>query len=244
VSIVLLASSSAALQRGMRPATHRVLPLRAKAEGSKAAGFGRAKGNDRRPERSEPCACGSGDAYGACCARLHDGGIATDIPELMRARFTAYEYRLPDFLLSPQYTLGVADSKEVRRELETYIGSYRFLNITVGEPRPLAANAAGGARAECDMTCCFRARAAEIFRQNSAIIAERVITFRERSVFSQAADGGWRYVEAESESSYEGEEGYDREAAEAAYRLGIVKKRTNGEILTRHERAYAKEHGL
>ena len=162
----------------------------------------------------------------------------------MRARFTAYEYRLPDFLLSPQYTLGVVDSKEVRRELEKYTGSYVFLNITVGEPRVLAADAAGRARAECDMTCCFRARAADIFRQNSAIIAERVVTFRETSAFARAADGGWRYVEAESASSYEGEEGYDKEAAEAAYRLGIAEKRASGELLTRHERAYAKEHGL
>lgn len=38
----------------------------------------------------EPCACGSGKSYVACCGRLHAGAPAGDAEELMRSRYSAF----------------------------------------------------------------------------------------------------------------------------------------------------------
>ncbi|KAG8469139.1 hypothetical protein KFE25_007657 [Diacronema lutheri] len=235
--VVLVASAFSRQLANQRPSTHRVPAVR-------AGGFGNVRARDRRPEPDELCACGSGASYGACCARLHNGALATGVQELIRARFTAYEYKLPNFLLSPAVTTGATDTKAVRKELETYMGSYRFLNLTVGEPVALLADGAGRERAACEMTSCYRARAAEIFRKHSQVINERVVTFSERSVFVRGVDGGWRYSEAESEGSYEGEQGYDREGAEARFREMLADKRARGVALLPREAAYAAQHGL
>lgn len=210
----------------------------------RAGGFGNVRSRDRRPELGDACACGSGAAYSECCKPLHDGALAASVQELIRARYTAYEYKLPDFLLSPAFTAGVKDSRDVRKELEQYMGSYKFLNLTVGEPVALGADASGRERAECEMACCYRARAADIFRKNSKVLEERVVTFKERCAFVKGVDGGWRYSEAASEGSYEGEQGYDREAAEERFRQSIRDKRARGVPLLPREAGYANEHGL
>ena len=38
----------------------------------------------------EPCPCGSGRAYVACCGPLHDGEPAATAEALMRSRYSAY----------------------------------------------------------------------------------------------------------------------------------------------------------
>lgn len=38
----------------------------------------------------EPCDCGSGNSYVACCGRLHAGSAAKDAEELMRSRYSAF----------------------------------------------------------------------------------------------------------------------------------------------------------
>lgn len=39
----------------------------------------------------QPCPCGSGTPYDACCGRLHRGAAAAESPEqLMRSRYAAY----------------------------------------------------------------------------------------------------------------------------------------------------------
>jgi len=38
----------------------------------------------------DPCPCGSGRVYGACCGPFHDGAPAPTAEELMRSRYTAY----------------------------------------------------------------------------------------------------------------------------------------------------------
>lgn len=55
---------------------------------------------DRRPSSNAVCACGNGMSYGDCrCFMLHEGAAAATPEELVRARYTAYAYRLPDFLM-------------------------------------------------------------------------------------------------------------------------------------------------
>ena len=49
-----------------------------------------------------PCPCGSGAAYGACCARWHDGPQRLQAPDaqaLMRSRYSAFVLQRPQYLL-------------------------------------------------------------------------------------------------------------------------------------------------
>lgn len=51
---------------------------------------------------STPCPCGSGAAYGACCARWHDGPQRLQAPDaqaLMRSRYSAFVLGLREYLL-------------------------------------------------------------------------------------------------------------------------------------------------
>ena len=49
----------------------------------------------------EPCACGSGKLYAACCAPLHGGSEnAATAEALMRSRYSAYVLGLEDYLLA------------------------------------------------------------------------------------------------------------------------------------------------
>lgn len=45
------------------------------------------------------CPCYSGKAYTACCQPLHAGQAACDAERLMRARYSAYALRLPEFIM-------------------------------------------------------------------------------------------------------------------------------------------------
>lgn len=47
----------------------------------------------------EPCPCGAGDTYGACCGRFITGGqFPTTAEQCMRSRYTAYVLRHGDHL--------------------------------------------------------------------------------------------------------------------------------------------------
>ncbi|NML15585.1 YchJ family protein [Azohydromonas caseinilytica] len=51
---------------------------------------------------SAPCPCGSGTAYGGCCARWHDGPQRLQAPDaqvLMRSRYSAFVLGLREYLL-------------------------------------------------------------------------------------------------------------------------------------------------
>ena len=61
----------------------------------------------RQPTDNEKCACNSGKDYGDCCKPFHEGkGVPSDPLALLRSRFTAYAYRLPDYVMDtthPKY---------------------------------------------------------------------------------------------------------------------------------------------
>lgn len=44
------------------------------------------------------CPCGTGDTYGACCARLHRGARPATAEQLMRSRFSAFATGDADYL--------------------------------------------------------------------------------------------------------------------------------------------------
>jgi len=47
---------------------------------------------------ANPCPCGSGRAYEACCGRYHGGIRASTAEALMRSRYSAYVLKLSDYL--------------------------------------------------------------------------------------------------------------------------------------------------
>jgi SEC-C motif domain protein len=52
----------------------------------------------------DPCPCGSGKGYAACCGRLHSGAEnAATAEALMRSRYSAYVLKLEDYLLATWY---------------------------------------------------------------------------------------------------------------------------------------------
>jgi SEC-C motif domain protein len=53
----------------------------------------------RRPVPSEPCPCGSGEPFAACCEVLHDGLAAPTALALMRSRYTAFVRGNIDYLM-------------------------------------------------------------------------------------------------------------------------------------------------
>lgn len=48
----------------------------------------------------EPCPCGSGRPYAACCGPLHGGQAAPTAETLMRSRYSAYVLGLEAYLLA------------------------------------------------------------------------------------------------------------------------------------------------
>lgn len=109
----------------------------------KAAGSGRGFGAttlvtrfDRRPAAGADCACGADQPYESCCAPCHAEGSAEDPVALVRARYTAYAYRLPDFLISTtsaSHEEWQADRTEWKRQLLNFCDSFAFEGLELGE---------------------------------------------------------------------------------------------------------------
>ncbi|WP_053383478.1 YchJ family protein [Leucobacter celer] len=53
----------------------------------------------RGVEGSEPCPCGRGEPYDACCGPLHAGRAAPTAERLMRSRYSAFALGLGEYLL-------------------------------------------------------------------------------------------------------------------------------------------------
>ncbi|KAL1524054.1 hypothetical protein AB1Y20_018965 [Prymnesium parvum] len=91
---------------------------------------------DRRPKADEACACGSGLQYGSCCSR-HHGALcceAADPSALVRARYTAYCYRLPDFLMAttdPEGEEFQADAASWKKSLLQFCDQMDFQRLEV-----------------------------------------------------------------------------------------------------------------
>jgi SEC-C motif-containing protein len=52
------------------------------------------------PTDDDRCPCGSGDTYGACCARFHRGEAAPTPEALMRSRYSAFVVGDTGYLLA------------------------------------------------------------------------------------------------------------------------------------------------
>jgi peptide deformylase len=81
-----------------------------------------------------PCPCGSGDKYEQCCGRFHQGASPENALQLMRSRYTAYVYDMPDYIIktthpaSPHYVENKAFWKKDLSEFAKSV-SFRRLEI-------------------------------------------------------------------------------------------------------------------
>ena len=108
-------------------------------------GFGRPGSGlkfDRRPKAKESCACGNGETYGECgCSRYHDmlACDAADPAALVRARYTAYRYRLPDFLIAttdPDGEEYQANTREWKKSLLQFCDQMDFQRLVIQDTKP------------------------------------------------------------------------------------------------------------
>jgi len=177
-------------------------------------GFGKNEGSglnyDRRPRQAAECACGSGLSYGDCiCSTLHDGGKADTPDDLVRARYTAYTYRLPDFLMRTTDPAGEEyNAKDVsgwKKELLDFCDSFEFQKLQVGS---VTQGAGTIAVSEGEKEALTPAELAQVdfkvdFVQKGTL---NLMVLCEKSTFRKQADGEWLYAQ--------GEVGYDAQSVE------------------------------
>lgn len=106
-------------------------PSASKGFGSPSSGlkFTRAPSNDEKP-----CDCGSGNQYKDCCAAHHEAGSAPTPQALLRARYTAFKYRLPDFLMATTNPEGSEYQRDLvvwRKQLLKFCDSLCFEGLQI-----------------------------------------------------------------------------------------------------------------
>ena len=121
----------------------------------------------------EPCPCGSGQRYAACCGPLHAGEQAAASAEaLMRSRYSAYVLKLADYLLATWH----ASTRP--SELDLAADDSKWLGLDVKRHEIL-----GDDRATVEFVARYR-------------IAGRGHRLHELSRFVRE-DGRWFYVDGE-----------------------------------------------
>jgi len=91
---------------------------------------------DRTPKSAdEKCACCSDKSYAECCQPHHNGDVWPETPlALMRSRYSAYAYRLPQWIIDTTHKTNVdwrADKNKWRRELTGFCDGFDFLGLEV-----------------------------------------------------------------------------------------------------------------
>jgi len=90
---------------------------------------------DRSPGADKPCACGKGPTYAECCQKYHEAMEVTGPPsELVNARYTAFCYRMPDFLMATTDPHGAEyqpDEGRWKKDLLQFMDTLEFQKLTV-----------------------------------------------------------------------------------------------------------------
>ncbi|MEO1288543.1 MAG: YchJ family metal-binding protein [Chloroflexota bacterium] len=126
---------------------------------------------------NESCPCESGKKYKKCCRRYHNGMKIPTPTDLVRARWSAYALKLPDFIMqtthpdNPDYDANFAKWR-VRVEAYCLRNIFHKLEIVSAE----------------DDKVTYRAEILAFMSQPTAIT--------EDSVFAQK-DGDWLYLDGE-----------------------------------------------
>ena len=189
------------------------------------------------------CGCGSGEKYSKCCGRFHlqhqQRGSRSSKPEivatpeeLVRSRFTAYKYRLPEYLVSTSWKFalevnggGVAGRvfekskvnelkrsvKEEQAELLKFIDSYDFEDLEIVEAAAPLPSIDADITDVCSVAfrCNLKARSGGAIRtpsgqlESSNFLSDNVVKFSEKSTFRRSKTSGRWYYE-DGEVGYEG----------------------------------------
>ena len=165
------------------------------------AGFGTATPKkstmNNAPTPDTLCACGTGKTYGSCCQPYH---IGTTVPlepvDVVRARFSALPYCLPDYLIKtthPDNKEFVAEDRVSKRKqwiksLRAFSEEYEFVELLFESDTGTEAVPLPGGDGKTEIT--FVAR----LRKDGADRAEDVT---EKSVFVKDSSGAWLYLDAD-----------------------------------------------
>ena len=146
-----------------------------------------------QPERKADiitCSCNSGRAYAQCCKPIHSRErIAATPEELVRARYSAFANRLPDFLIAttdPQgweWTNWTRDygEEEWRRQLVVFLDGHECHGLRVGQPEYMG---------EDEARLLFQADLCATGTTNLVTRAEEVL-------LRWTAGAGWLFVRAD-----------------------------------------------
>ena len=139
---------------------------------------------NRAPTATDICACGIGAEYGDCCGPEHAGTRAAETPEaLIRARYTAFRYRLPDYLISTTHPDGEEwqgeDQAMWKKGLLGFCDDFEFQGLTVDD---VAVDSDADGEAEVG----FRANICQKGTLN-------LMGLREISTVRKSEDGRWLY---------------------------------------------------
>lgn len=102
-------------------------------------GFGAGSGlkYSKKPKGYKACACDLGHKYESCCGPEHASGAVTSDPtSLLRARYSAFCYRDPDFLIGTTHPGGAEwreDQAAWKKELLSFTDRFNFEGLRVLE---------------------------------------------------------------------------------------------------------------
>ena len=151
-------------------------------------------------EFSEPCICGSGDAYAACCRPYHKFELQSESAErCLRTRYSAYAYRLAEYVIrstdktSSDYKKDTIKwAKSLNTPTEMFDG-YDFTHFEAGASEPGEA-LSDGAAATSVVGSKAQPNVFTVELKNSQLPA---ITSRGCAKFVER-EGTWRFADGES----------------------------------------------
>lgn len=169
----------------------------------------------RQPEdaTTTPCACGSGEPYAACCRPYHSGELRAESCErLIRARYSAFAYRLPGFIVDTTHP----ENRDYQEDKARWVSqldrvgmfdSFEFVGLEIGGGSAGDAPEREGEGEGDDDTERFLDFRVELraTRDDGTIPEGSTMTVRERSRFLRDESGDvWLYASGEVKADVDG----------------------------------------
>jgi len=155
----------------------------------------------------EPCPCGGGETYSACCSRVHkDVQKFRKAPaeQIVRARYSAYSRKLPEFLMMSTHPNNKAFNPDLRKwkediKLNMY-DNFDLSNCVIVEERydePSSSSSLSSSEEEETETATVKFIAEMVLKETG-----EKTSFMETSVFERAKNSGaWLYLSGEIEEA-------------------------------------------
>jgi len=166
----------------------------------------------------EPCPCGGGETYSACCSRVHkdvQNFRKAPAEQIVRARYSAYSRKLPEFLMMSTHPNNKAFNPDLRKwkediKLNMY-DNFDLSNCVIVEERydePSYSSSSSSDEEEPE-TATVKFIAEMVLKETG-----EKTSFMETSVFERAKNSGaWLYLSGEIEEA-PGAEDEDKESGD------------------------------